>query len=201
MEDKIKHMFPGLKPTNMPTIVWLSDDTDDKTNRKIDGTIMKNEPVGIALQRFNCFKVDVLGMPDGDLKTRYEKETPGFYFFDPAAEFLNKVTGKRATSLSMFSKLMEHTWDKSFTVRLKVFSKQMKGVLDQLDKYEVRKQGVDRNRAKLEEKPNPSLAKKVEREEAELKKFKDEVEAAEKEVIEGCALRPEFVPEAAGDSR
>jgi hypothetical protein len=201
VEDKIKHMFPDLKPTNMPTIVWLSDDTDDKTNRKIDGTIMKNEQVGIALQRYNCFKVDVLGMPDGDLKTAYQKETPGFYFFDPAAKYLNKVTGKRATSLSMFSKLMEHTWDESFTVRLKVFSKQMKEILDQLDKYEVRKQGVDRNRAKLEERPNPSLAKKVEMEDAELQKFKEEIEAAEKEIVEGCALRPEFVPEASGDSR
>ena len=153
--------------------------------------------MGIALKRFNCFRVNTLDMPEGELKDLYLKQTPGFFFFNPAAELVQKIVGKRATSLSGFSKLMQLTWDKSFAVRLKVFQKQMKHILDRLDKYEVKKQVVDRNRAKLEEKPNRALQRKTEKEEAELEEMKRLIEEDEKGVIEGCKLKPKFLPEEA----
>jgi hypothetical protein len=193
----LKKLFPELKPGNKPSLVWFSDVSDEKTVKKIDGTILQSEPVGIALKGFNCFRVNTLDMPEGELKEQYLKQTPGFYFFDPAAELVQKVVGKRATSLSGFSKLMELTWDKSYSVRLKVFQKQMKDILDRLDKCEVRKQVVDRNRAKLEEKPNMALQKKTEQEEAELAEQKKLIEEDEKGILDACALKPEFLPEAA----
>jgi hypothetical protein len=194
VEKRIKGLHEKISASSQPSVVWLCDVSDEKTNRKIDGTIMKAEPVGIALKRFNCYRVDVLNLPDGDVKEKLVRETPGFYFFDPAGELIKSIDGKRATSLSTFSKLMEYTWDKSFTMRLRKFQKEMKNVLDALDRYDVKKQGVDRDKAKLEERPRPSLKRKVEKEEAELEEMKKEVEAQEKELIESCTLSEDYLP-------
>lgn len=182
-------------------MVWFFDPTDEQGIQKIDGTIMKNEPVGIALKHFNCFKVNVQDIPEGDVKKKYLKEVPAFYFFDPAAKLVANVTGKRAASLSGFAKLMEGTWDKSFTVSLKEFTKQYKEILDALDKLDVKQQAVTRDRQKLEEKKDPKLQKEVEATEAQLAVEKKKIEDDEKAVLEGCALRPEFQTPKAGDGK
>lgn len=184
-----------MKAGNQPTVVWLFDPTDEKGNQKIDGTIFRNEPVGIALKHFNCMKVNVQEIPNAELQTKYMKETPAFYFFDPAAKLLANITGKRANSLSGFSKLMEVTWDKSFTMTLKQFSKEYKEILDRFDKLDVQQQAVTRDKQKLEEKPNAQLKKEVEVAEAEIATEKAKIEADEKKILETCALRPEFLAE------
>ncbi len=192
----MKQLVPEVKASNQPTVVWFYDPTDDQGLQKIDGTIMKNENVGIALKRFNCYRVNVQEIPDGEMKTKYIKEVPAFYFFDPSGGPLASVTGKRAASLSGFTKLLEGTWDKSFTVTLKEFGKQYKEILDGFDKVDVKQQAVTRDRQKLEEKPNPQLKKEVEAAEAELAKEKAKVEEQEKSILENCKLRPEFLPAA-----
>lgn len=202
VNDKIQNMFPQLKASSKPTVVWLYDVADDKSLKKIDGVIMKNEGVGIALQRFNTYRVNVLDMPDCELKDKYLKRLPAFHFFDPAAKPLRAVTGKRAGSLSMFTKLMEATWNKSFTMTLKKFQKGMKDVLDALDKYEVKKQVVDKKRERLEEKPNRGVQRQVDAEQAKLDVMRKEIDELEKEVVDKCTLRPKFLTEEAGeDSR
>jgi hypothetical protein len=195
VEEKIKNLFGELKPGNQPTVVWLYDPTNEKVNRNIEGTIFRNEPVGIALKHFNCMKVNVQEIPNEELQKKYLRETPAFYFFDPSAKLLANLTGKRANSLSGFSKLMEVTWDKSFTMTLKAFSKQYKEILDRFDKLDVQQQAVTRDKQKLEEKPNPQLKKEVEKAEAEIAAEKAKIEADEKKILETCALRPEFLPE------
>lgn len=197
----MKKLFPELKPGNQPSVVWFFDPTDEQGIQKIDGTIMKNEPVGIALKHFNCYRVNVQEIPEGDLQKKYAKEVPAFYFFDPAAQLIASVTGKRAASLSGFAKLMEGTWDKSFTVSLKEFTKQYKEILDALDKLDVKQQAITRDRQKLEEKKDPKLQKEVEAAEAELAVEKKKIEDQEKSVLEGCTLRPEFLPPAAGGGK
>ena len=199
VDEKIESMFPQLKAGNKPTIVWLCDVSDDKILKKIDGTIMKNEGVGIAMQRFNTFRVNVLDMPDGELKDKYMKRLPAFHFYDPAAKPLKAIAGKRAASLSMFTKLMEATWNQSFVMTLKDFQKGMKDVLDGLDKYEVKKQVVDKKRERLEEKPNRGVQRQVDAEQAKLDEMRKEIEEQEKALVDKCALRPDFLPEAAGE--
>ncbi|MCU0727213.1 MAG: hypothetical protein MUE73_15730 [Planctomycetes bacterium] len=193
-------MFGELKPGNQPTVVWLADPTNEKVNQNIDGTIFRAEPVGIALKHFNCLKVNVQEIPDAELQKKYMKEAPAFYFFDPAAKLVANVTGKRANSLSGFTKLMEATWDKSFTMTLKEFSKKYKEILDSFDKIDVKQQAVTRDKQKLEEKPNPQLKREVETAEAEIAAEKAKVEQDEKKILESCALRPEFQPQKPADS-
>jgi hypothetical protein len=180
-------------------VVWLIDITDEKTNQKIEGTIFQNENVGLSLKRFNCFKVNVRNLPDGDLKEKYLNEV-GFHFFDPAAKpTMRPLTGKRAESLSTFSGCIEKIWDQTFTMRLKAYEKAMKDVLDGFDRVESKKKVVDAKVEKLKEKPNPRLQRSVDEELAELAAQMKEVEETEKQIIASCTLRPEYLPEAAGD--
>ena len=188
-------MFPELTATNSPSIVWFQDVSDDKTIKKIDGAIMGNEKVGIALKRFNCYRVNVLDLPEGDMKKKYEKQTPAFYFFDPSAKLVKRVVGKRATSLSSVNKLIEYTWNKSFTKPIKKFAKAYKGILDALDKYDVKRQSVERDRAKLDERPNRTVEKKVKKLEEKLAELRKKIEEDEQEIIASCQLKPAFLPE------
>lgn len=195
-------MFPEVTASSQPTVVWLADISDDATIKKIDGAIMGNENVGIGLKRFNCFRLSVLDIADADLRDKYSREAPAFYFFDPAGGFVKKVTGKRAESLSSFQKLMEYTWDKSFTTRMKQFQKDMKNILDGLDKIDIKRQALDRDKAKLEERPNPGLARQVKAAEDEMDEMKKAIEEEEKTIFDACTLRPEFLPkEAAAEER
>jgi hypothetical protein len=178
----------------MPSVVWLCDVSDDKAVTKIDQVIMRNEPVGITLQRFNCFRVNVLDMPDGDLKKKYEKEAQAFYFFDPAAKQVSRLVGKRATSLSAFSSYMEKTWNVSYKMKLKAYQKGMKHILDQLDRLDGQKQTLNRQRAKLAERPNPSAQRALD---AKLRKFEEaraKVETDQQALKDKCVLKPQFLP-------
>ncbi len=201
MEKKLAKLFPALVATNRPSIVWFQDVSDEKTIKKIDGAIMGNESVGIALRRFNCFRVNVIELPEGDMKKRYMKQTPAFYFFDPSAKLIKKVYGKRATSLSSVNKLIEYTWNKSFTKKIKKFAKEYKGILDRLDKWDVKRQSVEKDRAKLDERPNRTVEKKVKAAEEALAELRKKIEEDEAEIIASCQLRPEFLPEQAAESR
>jgi len=194
----VKELFSEVKPGSQPTVVWVFDPADEQGATKINGAIFGNENVGIALKHFNCLKVNAQEIPNEELKTKYLKEVPAFYFFDPAAKPVADVSGKRASSLSGFSKLMELTWDKSFTMTLKEFSKAYKEILDAFDKLDVKQQAVTRDKQKLEEKPDPKLKKEVEAAEAEIATEKKKIEDDEKAVLEKCALKPEYLPAKAG---
>lgn len=174
--------------------MWLTDPTDDKTIQKIDGAIMRNEAVGIGLKRFDCYRVDVMGMPEGELKDKYLRACPAFFFFDPAGQYVKDVSGKKATSLSGFNRLMEYTWDKSFTMSLKAFGKGYKGILDAFDKMDVQQQNVARKRQKLDERPNPAEKARLDKETAELEEMKKQIEEDEKALFDECKLRPDYLP-------
>jgi hypothetical protein len=199
VNDKIHDLFSELKPSNQPTVVWMIDITDDKTNKRIEGTIFQNEDVGLAMKRFHCYKVDVRNLPEGDLKNEYLKNL-GFYFFDPAGKpALRPLTGRRATSLSTFSGYLEKMWDSSYALSNKEFTKRMKDVLDAYDRAESKKQVLDKKKEKLKERPNARLQRAVDKEDAEVVEEMKAAEELEKQVIADCTLRPEFLPEASGD--
>ena len=200
VEERLKTMFPELKAGNKPSLVWFQDLEDGKTIQRCEGSIFQNENVGLAMKQFNCYKVDVRGMPGGELKKKYLKQM-GFHFFDPATELTgNPLVGKRSTSLSAFQSAMERTWDVTFTMRLKIYSKQMKNILDGFDKIDTKKQVLDRKKAKLDKKPNPALAKAIEIEQAELDEQKKKVEQDEAAILAECSLKPKYLPEGGTDS-
>ena len=201
VEDKLKEMFPAIKPDSKPCVVWICDISDEKSLKALDGKIFKNENIGMGLTRFNCFRVNVLEMPDGDLKDKYMRALPAFEFYDPAAKLVTRAAGKRAGSLSGFSKNLAKAWSATFTLSQKAYEKGMKAVLDGLDKYEVKKQVVDKKKERLEKKPNPGMKRKLDQEQAVLDELRTKIEEQEKKLIASCTLKPEFLPEGENDPR
>jgi hypothetical protein len=194
VEDAVKDYYIEPEPSNRPSVVWICDLSDDKTVKKMDGTIFANEDIGIALMRFNCYRVNVGDIPKGELRKKYEREIPAFYYFDPAATPLTKVSGKQARSLSTFSSHLEKTWAKSFTMKVKDFRKQMKGILDLRDKLEAKEKALEKKADRLFRRPSPSLRKQVEKEKAELAADEERIDEAEEALIGRCSLRAEYLP-------
>ena len=185
-------MFAQITKSSKPSVVWMQDLEAEKDITKANA-IFQNENIGLAMKRFNCFKVDVHAIPDGDIKEKYLKRV-GFHFFDPKGVAIGKpLTGKRSSSLSAFNRIIERAWNKIFTMTIKDYQKQMKKVLDGFDKVDVKKQAIDRDRAKIATKPNPAKAKQVEKEQAELDKAMKKVEELEKGIIDNCMLKPEYL--------
>lgn len=194
VEERLKTLFPEISKSSKPTVVWMQDLEEEKDITKANA-IFQNENIGLAMKRFNCFKVDAQGIPDGDVKEKYLKQI-GFHFFDPKGEPVGRpLVGKRALSMSGFNKSLERTWGTVFTMSIKDYQKEMKKVLDGFDKVDLKKQAIDRDRAKLATKPNPAKAKKLERDQAEMDQMRKEVEELEKSIFDECALKPEFLGE------
>jgi hypothetical protein len=194
VEDTLKEMFPEITKASKPCVIWMQDLEEEKAITKANA-IFQNENIGLAMKRFNCFKVDAQGIPDGDIKEQYLKQI-GFHFFDPKGDAIGKpLVGKRALSMSGFNRALEKSWGSCFTMTIKVYQKKMKKVLDGFDKVDIQKQAIDRDRAKLAEKPNPGKAKKLERDVAEMDKARKAVEELEKSIQDECALKPEFLGE------
>ena len=196
VEERLKTLFPQLTKSSQPTVVWFQDLEDEKVITRIDGSIFQNENIGLTMKRFNCYKVDIHGIPDGDIKKKYMKQA-GFHFFDPKGDAIGKpLTGKRSTSLSGFSSAIERVWTKVFTMKLKAYQKLMKHVLDGFDKVDSKKQVLDKQLERLAKKPNPAKKAQIEKELAVLDEAKKKVEEEEKGVFEECTLRPDYVADA-----
>ena len=188
----MKQMMGDLSDDSTPAVVWFYSPADEKALKAVDGNIMQNERVGIALKKFRCFRVNVLEIPSAELRAKYERTSPSFMFFDPSGEKAAEVSGKRAMSLSGFSNMMERTWNLSFTVNLKDYSKQMTKILDRLDRLDSQRQALDRDRARLVERPNPAKQRKLASEEEELQEEMAKLTEDEKEVLTGIELRPAY---------
>lgn len=194
VEERIKSLFPQISSSSRPTVVWFQDLEDEKVITRINGSIFQNENVGLSMKRFNCFKLDVHGIPDGNLKKKYMKQV-GFHFFDPKGELIGKpLVGKRSTSLSGYTSAVEKAWGQVFTMRLKTYQKKMKHVLDGFDKVDGKLQVLQKQEERLATKPNPAKKRQIDKDKAELNEMKKLVEEEEKGVFEECALKPEFLP-------
>jgi hypothetical protein len=178
-----------------PAVVWLFRADDDKANQACNANIFQNEQVGIALKKFRCYRVDVDAIPDDRVRKEYEKQSPAFFFFDPAGEKVASAVGRRATSLSGFSSAMERTWNTSFTVKLRGYTKKMTRILDRMDRLDGQKQILSQNKARLAQKPNPRKQREVDQEEKQLKEAEAKVLEDEQKILESVALRPQYVPE------
>ena len=193
VEERLKSLFPQLSKTSKPTVVWFQDLEEEKTITKANA-IFQNENIGLAMKRFNCFKLDVHAIPDGDLKEKYIKQV-GFHFFDPKGDKIGKpLCGRRSTSMSAFNSAVERAWTKVFELTIKEYQKLMKKVLDGFDKVDVKKQSIDRDKESLAKKPNPAKSRQLEKKVAEMEKQKKKVEETERAVIAKCALKKEFLP-------
>jgi hypothetical protein len=139
--------------------------------------------------------VNLRDLPEGQLRERCLAAAPGFLFFDPAGELIEKVTGKRATSRSRFSKLLARAWETTYTLGLDDYRKRMEDILERRTDLAAREQGLVVLRAMLRERPSKALRRERDRTEAELAERKARVDEAERELLAACAPFPKFLPE------
>jgi hypothetical protein len=174
-----------------PIVVWFYRPDEVEENDKLEANIFQNETVGLAFKRFHTFRVNVDTIDREELAERYAK-TPAFRFFDPAGESVATLSGRRVTSLSGFTRYVEKAWGLSYDLNLKRYVKEMTKILDRLDKVGVKKQAIERDRARLAKKPNPRKLRAVEAEEAALEKERALIAEDEKEVLDQVQLREKY---------
>ncbi|MHC4471182.1 MAG: hypothetical protein ACYS99_09485 [Planctomycetota bacterium] len=184
-----------MSDDSTPAVVWLYEADDDKTNQSCNANIFQNEPVGLALKKFRCYRVDVNAIADDRIRKEYEKQAPAFLFYDPAGEQVSKAQGRKVTSLSGFTGAMERTWKTSYKVNLRTYTKKMARILDRIDQITGKKQVLAQSKTRLISKPNPRKQKTLEQEERKLKAEEEKVFAEERELLASVQLRAQYQPE------
>ena len=192
VDDIIKAYVAARKDERKPTVIWIADDEDAKTNEALESRVFNNEDIGIAMKRFTCLRGAVQMIPDERIAGEAQRRTPSFYFFNPAGELVNEVHGKRATSRSGFSACVGKLFDLSFAMSLKDYSKRMGKILDQMDRVAGEKERLD---AKIERAAdNPGKLAPLVKEQDELKEKQAALETLEQELLGVSGVKPDFLP-------
>ncbi len=145
------------------------------------------------MKRFVCLKGSIQSIPDERLATKIARQTPVFYFYDPAGKGLKQLKGKRATSTSAFSACVAKLWDASYVMRLKTYTKKMGQVLDQIDKVEAAKQRLSDKMDRAADKP--AKLKQLQKEEKALAAQEKLVQEQEEALLQKACVKPEFTAE------
>jgi hypothetical protein len=175
-----------------PVLVWICDEEDAKTNDSLQNTVFADEKVGLALKRFACFKAVIQSMPDAKAAEKMRPQTPIFHFYDPTGKEVDTLSGKRATSKSGFAGRVEKVWDLSYEMPLKVFAKQMGGILDRLDQVAGEKQRLEDQMARAAE--NPGKLAGLKKDQEALTAQEKAVEADQQKLIDSIVVRAAFRP-------
>lgn len=191
-EDIVKQLAAkAAGPDIRPTVIWFYRPDDAETNDKLDANIFTNETVGLAFKRFHTWRVNVDAIGRDELAKKYD-QTPSFSFFDPAGEPLGTMSGRRVTSLSAFTRVVEQVWAASYSLSLKAYVKEMGGILDRLDRVGRQKAAIEADRERLSKKPNARKLKALEVEEAQLAKERKLIDDDEQKVVAKVVLKEEF---------
>jgi hypothetical protein len=191
VEELIQAAVDARAKERKPCVVWLCDAEDDRKNEQLEKKLFFDEKIGLAMKRFICLRADIQAIPNDREAEKLYRKAPLFYFFDPAGkQFGRTLYGKRAASRSGFCRQLEKLWDLSFEMKLKVYSKQMGKILDELDKLEGEKNRLTGKMDRAAD--NPRKLEQLKKEEEALKAEEDEITAKEKEILDAVTLREEF---------
>ena len=165
-----------------PMIVYVpSDDPTDKTTRKLEQVVFKNEKLGVGAKFFDTIKVSAGdALEDRILKTK--KRVPRMVFLKRDYT-VHAVLQQRQLSpgkiIKAMKSLVRAEYVNSFDKMVKSYIK----LLNELDRLEGRKTQLTDTRARLAGKPNASKAKKLARMWAEYKAERDAWVEKEKQVL------------------
>jgi len=165
-----------------PMIVYVpSDDPTDKTTRKLEQVVFKNEKLGVGAKFFDTIKISA-----GDaLQDRILKEKNRV----PRMVFLKRdytvhaVLQQRQLTPGKIVKAMKSLVKVEYVNGFDSMVKDYIKLLNELDRLEGRKTQLADTRARLAGKPNASKAKKLARMEAEYKAERDAWVAKEKQIL------------------
>jgi hypothetical protein len=158
-----------------------SDDPTDKTTRKLEQVVFKNEKLGVGAKFFDTIKISA-----GDaLQDRILKEKNRV----PRMVFLKRdytvhaVLQQRQLTPGKIVKAMKSLVRVEYVNKFDSMVKDYIKLLNELDRLEGRKTQLADTRARLAGKPNRSKAKKLARMEAEYKAERDAWIEKEKQIL------------------
>jgi hypothetical protein len=165
-----------------PLMVYVpSDDPTDKTTRKLEQVVFKNEKLGVGAKFFDTIKISA-----GDaLQDRILKEKNRV----PRMVFLKRdytvhaVLQQRQLTPGKIVKAMKSLVRVEYVNKFDSMVKDYIKLLNELDRLEGRKTQLADTRARLAGKPNRSKAKKLARMEAEYKAERDAWIEKEKQIL------------------
>ena len=165
-----------------PMIVYVpSDDPTDKTTRKLEQVVFKNEKLGVGAKFFDTIKISAGdAMQDRILK---EKNRVPRMVFLKRDYSVHAVLQQRQLTPGKIIKAMKSLVRVEYVNRFDSMVKDYIKLLNELDRLEGRKTQLSDRRARLAGKPNASKAKKLARMEAEYKAERDAWVAKEKQIL------------------
>ncbi len=163
-------------------IVYVpSDDPTDKTTRKLEQVVFKNEKLGVGAKFFDTIKVSA-GDAAQDRILNTKTRVPRMMFLERDYS-VHAVLQQRQLTPGKILKAMKSLVKKEYVNNFDKMVKDYIKLLNELDRLEGRKTQLADTRARLAGKPNTAKAKKLERMEAEYKADRDAWVEKEKQIL------------------
>ncbi len=179
-----------------PVIVYVtSDDATDSTTRKLEEVVFKSEQLGVGAKFFDTVKMSAGdAMQDRVLKDAGKSE-PRLVFLNRDYT-VNTVLESKSLSSGRITKAMESLVRDNYSDNFDSMVKEYIKLLNEMDRLEGKKSTLADQRARLADKPNAGKAKKLDREEEEIRVEGEKLAAREKGLLSFKAKGEESKPEA-----
>jgi hypothetical protein len=173
----------GAVRADRPMMVYITaEDPTSKTVRKLEDVVFRNEQLGIGAKFFRCIKIS----PNHAMQDRLLKDagryTPRIIFLKrdyTVSAVMQKTKLSAGKMLKAMKLIVKAEYVNKFDKMVRGYGK----LLNERDRLESKKSQLADARARLQDKPSASKAKKLARDEREWQENMDAWSAKEKELL------------------
>lgn len=167
-----------------PLLVYvMSDDPTDSETRMLDSVAFAKEQVGVGSKFFKCVKMTTGDAAQDRIIKDAGRSVPRIVFLDRRFKVVNVLEGNELSGGGIV-KAMQQLVAKEYVNNFDAMVKSYISLLNDLDRLESKKEGIEDQKRRLAEKPNKSKEVKIARDEAEYKAEMEAFEAKEKKILE-----------------
>ncbi len=160
-----------------------SDDPTAKEMRKLEDVVFVNEQVGLGSKFFDCVKMSAGDALQDRIISEAGKHTPRLVFVRRDYT-VGPVLQRTGISGGKVLKAMKATAKTAYKTNFDKMVKTYRKMLDELDRFDSKRAYIADQKKRLANKPNPSKAKKLAREERELQEGMEDWKKREAALLE-----------------
>ncbi len=189
--DSIQEVKEAMKRGHL-SLLYLYDSRHGKKVKKFENVVFKNEDLGVAMKVFRRMKLDV--SRDRVARDLYGQKVPRFITFNSKGRRSGDLFLKDyRTKSSLLMKTLAKASKGHGKLPLKTFVKKYRSFLNELDQFEGKKATFAQKKTRLKAASGSrNKLRKVEKEEALLRKSEQALLAREKKLLESVKA---FTPE------
>lgn len=170
--------------SDKPMMVYvMADDQTASETRLLESVAFAKEQVGVGSKFFNSIKMTTGDAAQDRIIKEAGKSAPRIVFLDRRYKVVNVLESKELSGGSLV-KAMQQVVAKEYVNSFDTMVKDYISLLNDLDRLESKREGIEDQKRRLAEKPNKSKEAKIARDEAELKAGMEAFEAKEKKILE-----------------